>query len=129
MPVSPKWKDERKTTLIVTYQNPWTWPEFQEAAQATNAMMDSVDAPVVLIHDTSHGGLIPPGHIVSNGVNVVANYPQNLALIIVVVNSTLIRTFLSMVIGMNPGGRGDKIKTAPTLEKAYVIAEAETINS
>jgi hypothetical protein len=129
MPVTPKWKDDRKTTLVITYQNPWTWREFKEAAQATNAMMDSVNASVVLIHDTSHGGLIPPGNIVGNGVNAVANFPNNLALIIVVVNSTLIRTFLSMVVGMNPGGRGDKIKTAPTLEKAYAMAEAQTINS
>jgi hypothetical protein len=128
MPVTPKWKDDRKTTLVITYQNPWTWREFKDAAQATNAMMETVANGVVLIHDTSHGGLIPSGNIVGNGVSAVANYPNNLALIIVVVNSTLIRTFLSMVVGMNPGGRGDKIKTAPTLEKAYAMATTETLN-
>jgi hypothetical protein len=129
MPVTPKWKDDRKTTIVITYQNPWTWREFKDAAQATNAMMETLADGVVLIHDTSHGGLIPPGNIVGNGVSAVANYPNNLTLIIVVVNSTLIRTFLSMVVGMNPGGRGDKIKTAPTLEKADAMAEAETIHS
>ena len=129
MPVTPKWKDDRKTTLVITYQNPWTWREFKEAAQTTNTMMETVTDTVALIHDTSHGGLIPSGNIVGNGVSAVANYPNNLALIIVVVNSTLIRTFLSMVTGMNPGGRGDKIKTAPTLEKAYAMAESEIINS
>ena len=123
MPVTPKWKDDRKTTIVVTYQNPWTWTEFQAAAVATNALMDSVDYNVVLIQDTSHGGLLPPGNIVLHGKTAIANFPGNLAVIIVVVNSTLIRTFLSIVAGMNPGGRKDQIKTAPTLEKAYLMAE------
>jgi hypothetical protein len=123
MSVTPKWKDERQTTIVVTYQNPWTWDEFDEAALATNALMKSVDYHVVLIEDTSHGGLLPPGNVVAHGKWAIANFPNNLALIVVVVNSSLIRTFLSIVAGMNPGGRKDLIKTAPTLEKAYAMAE------
>jgi hypothetical protein len=123
MPVSPKWKDVRKTTIVITYQSPWTWDEFHEAAQATNALMDTVDHDVVLIHDTSHGGILPSGNIVAHGVSAISNFSDNLALIVVVVNSTLIRTFLSIVISMNPAGRGDKIKTVPTLEKAYLMAD------
>ena len=123
MSVSPKWKDDRKTTIVVSYQSPWTWKEFQEAALATNALMNSVDYDVVLIQDTSHGSMLPPGNIVGHGNTAITNFPGNLALIVVVVNSTLVRTFLSLVTGMNPGGRAGIIKTAPTLEKAFVIAE------
>ena len=123
MPVTPKWNDDRKTTIVVTYQNPWTWAEFQAAAVATNGLMNSVDYNIVLIQDTSHSGMLPPGNIVLHGKTAIANFPNNLALIIVVVNSTLVRTFLSIVAGMNPAGRKDQIKTAPTLEKAYALAE------
>jgi hypothetical protein len=123
MSVLAKWKDEHKTTVVVTYQSPWTWNEFHEAALTTNALMESVDYGVVLIEDTSHGSLLPPGIIIGHGKTAIANFPSNLTLIVVVANSTIIRTFLSLVAGMNPGGRANIIKTAPTLEKAYAMAE------
>ena len=129
MPVTPKWKDDRKTTIVITYQSQWTWDEFHDAVGATNTLMDSVDYPVVLIHDTSHGGMLPPGNVVAHGQSAITNFSNNLALIVVVVNSTLIRTFLSIVISMNPAGRGDKIKMAPTLEKANAIAEEVLLNA
>jgi len=123
MPVTTKWKDDRKNTIVITYQTPWTWNQFREAAEATNTLMNSVDYEVVIIEDTSHGSMLPPGNIVGYGTSAIANFPSNLALIVVVVNSTLVRTFLSLVAGMNPGGRGEIIKTAATLEKAYQLAE------
>jgi hypothetical protein len=123
MSVSAKWRDKHKTTVVVTYQSPWTWIEFHEAALATNALMESVDYDVVIIEDTSHGSMLPGGNIVGHGKTAIANFPNNLALIVVVANSTIVRTFLSLVTGMNPGGRANIIKTAPTLEKAYAIAE------
>lgn len=123
MSVSAKWKDEHKTTIVVTYQNPWTWTEFHEAALTTNALMDSVDYNIVIIEDTSHGSMLPPGNIVGHGKTAIANFPSNLALIVVVANSTIVRTFLSLVTGMNPGGRANIIKTASTLEKAYAMAD------
>ncbi len=123
MPVSPKWKDDRKTTIVITYQNPWIWDEFHDGILSTNALMDTVEYDVVLIHDTSHGGMLPIGNVVTHGNEAVERFSSNVALIIVVVNSTLIRTFLSIVISMNPAGRGDKIKMMPTLEKAYVLAD------
>jgi hypothetical protein len=122
MPISVQWSDESQTCIVVSYQGHWSWAEFQEAVQATNNLMNSVDQKVVLIEDTSMGGILPPGNVVAHGKNAIANFPDNLILIVVVANSSLIRTFLSIIATMNPGGRGSIIKTSATLEQALDMA-------
>ncbi len=128
MPILPQWSDERKTSIVINYQGHWTWEEFQAAVEATNELMNSVDYPVVLVHDTIQGSTLPPGNIVAHGKTAIAGFADNLALIIVVLNSSLIRTFLNIVTGLNPAGRGKIIKTVSSLEEALHIAEKAFAN-
>ena len=78
MPISPQWTDERKAALVITYQGHWTWDEFQGAVDATNALMNSVDYPVVLIHNTLGGSALPPGNILAQGRSAIAGFPITL---------------------------------------------------
>lgn len=127
MPIVPQWSDEHKNCIIVTYQGHWTWDEFQEGVKATNSLMNSVDYPVILIHDTLEGSTLPSGNILAQASMAVRNFENNLLLIIVVMNSTLIRTFVKILVSLNPVGRGDLIKTVATLEAALNMAEKTTV--
>ncbi len=122
MPISVQWSDESQTCIVVSYRGHWSWAEFQVAVQATHNLMNSVGHKVVLIADSSMGGILPPGNIISNGKNALANLPDNITLIVVVANSSLIRTFVSIIVTTNPAGRGDIIKLSHTLEQALDIA-------
>lgn len=128
MPILPHWNDERKTTIIITYQGHWTWDEFHNAVEATNALMSSVDYDVVLIHNTLQGSSLPKGNILAQGTTAITGFKDNLLLIIVVASSTLIRTFVNIATSLNPGGRGNIIKTVATLEAALDIAEHTLAN-
>jgi hypothetical protein len=123
MPILPHWNDENKTSIVISYQGHWSWDEFQAAVESTNVLMNSVDYPVVLIHDTLQGSTLPSGNIVAHGKTAIAGFANNLALIIVVLNSSLIRTFLNIVAGLNPAGRGKIIKTVSSLDEALQLAQ------
>ena len=77
MPVLPQWSDERKTSIVITYQGHWTWDEFQSGVDAINVLMNSVDYPVVLIHDTIQGSTLPPGNIIGQGKAAIAGFADN----------------------------------------------------
>lgn len=122
MPISVQWTDTTECCVVVTYEGHWSWAEFQTAAQATNDLVNSVEHSVVIIENTLAGGILPPGNIIANGKNAITSFPENTGLIIVVVNSSLIRTFLSIVANMDPRGRRGIIKTVATLEQALEMA-------
>ena len=128
MPILPQWNDEHKTTIVITYQGRWTWDEFQAAVAATNVLMNSVDYSVVLIHDTLEGSVLPPGNILAQGRTAIAGFENNLTLIVVVLNSGVIRTFVNIAAGLNPGGRGNIIKTVSSLDIALDLAEKALAN-
>ena len=128
MPINVDWVDANKEILLVTYQGHWTWEEFQNAVYATNVLMNSVDYSVVLIHDTLQGSALPPGNIIAQGKTAISSFADNLVLIIVVVNSSLIRTFLNIISGLNPSGRGQITKTVSTLEEANSLAQKSLAN-
>ena len=128
MPIVPQWSDDSKTCIIINYQGRWTWDEFQDAAHITNGLMKSVDYSIVLIHNTLQGSTLPKGNILAQGTTAISGFEHNLLLIVVVVNSTLIRTFVNIAASLNPGGRGNIIKTVSTLEAAMSIAEKTIAN-
>ncbi|MCA0458026.1 MAG: hypothetical protein LCI00_28930 [Chloroflexi bacterium] len=129
MPISVKWFDDSHTCVVVTYQGRWSWAEFQTAVDETNQLLNTVEHKVAIIEDTAMGGMLPPGNIVANGRNAIASFPKNISLIIVVLNSSLIRTFLTIIASMNPGGHGSIIKITATLEEALDMAEQRIPNS
>jgi len=123
MSINVSWVDQNKEILVVTYVKRWTWEEFQETVVTTNTLIKAIDHPVVLIHDTLQGSVLPPGNIIAQGKMAFAGAADNVALIIVVVNSSLIQTFLSLVAKFVPNGRGHIIKTVSSLEEAYQLSQ------
>jgi hypothetical protein len=128
MPILPQWTDEHKTAIVINYQGHWTWEEFQRAVDAVNTLMRSVNYSVILIHNTLESANLPPGNILAQGRTAISGFADNLMLIIVVANSTLIRTFVNIAAGLNPGGRGNIIKTVASLEQAQRIVETILAN-
>ncbi len=85
--------------------------------------MNTVTHNVVIIENTLDGGVLPAGNVIANGKSAITSFPDNTALIIVVVNSSFIRTFLSIVANMDPRGRRGIIKMVATIDEAYQLAE------
>ncbi|MCA0458027.1 MAG: hypothetical protein LCI00_28935 [Chloroflexi bacterium] len=121
MPISVQWTDHRRCCVVVTYSDLWSWSDFQKAALVTNDLVSSVPHPVAIIENTLDGSVLPSGNIIANGKNAITGFPDNTSLIVVVLNSSIIRTFLSIVTNMNPRGRGGIIKTSATLEEALAL--------
>lgn len=123
MPISVHWtNDQTQTCVEVTYHGHWTWSEFQTAAAATNDLVSSVPHDVAIIENTLDGSVLPSGNIIANGKSAITSFPDNTALIVVVLNSSLIRTFLSIVANMDPRGRRGIIKMVATLDEARQLA-------
>ncbi len=123
MSININWVDENKEIILIKYEKRWTWTEFQEAVDTTNAMINAVNHPVVEIHDTLEGAVLPQGNIIAQGKQAFAGAADNVSLIIVVVNSSIIQTFLSLVAKFIPNGRGHIIKTVSTMEEANRLSQ------
>ena len=128
MAINVSWVDQNKEIVLIKYEKRWTWDEFQEKVDATNALISSVNYPVVLIHDTLQGSVLPPGNIIAQGKMAFAGAADNVALIIVVVNSSMIQTFLSLVTQLIPSKHGQIIKIVSSLEEAYQLAQETRSN-
>ncbi len=60
MGVTVAWDNEAKTTLCLTYQQPWNWADFDAAQGVMYRLMASVTHPVDVILDISAMGMFPP---------------------------------------------------------------------
>lgn len=126
MPISVHWLDKRRVSIHVIYEGAWTWDEFQEAGREVAFFMKAVDHPVVVILDTNQVLNLPPGNIISNAVSLIAKFPENLLLLIVVVNTAIIGAFLPVI--ANQSKRSHLLRSASSLEKAFNMAEKAISN-
>jgi hypothetical protein len=60
MPISIEWDNPQQTAVVITYQRPWTWKEFDAAIEQLVARFDSVQHQVDVIFDIRNGGFPPP---------------------------------------------------------------------
>lgn len=58
------WDDEEQTIVRFVYAGLWTWEEFNHVIREGNAMMDTVNHPVVSIVDMSNSSHVPPNALV-----------------------------------------------------------------
>jgi hypothetical protein len=60
MPVIVEWDNEDKTAVLINYQRPWTWSEFNAAIEQMMGLFNSVNHKVDVIFDIRNGGFPPP---------------------------------------------------------------------
>ena len=83
MTVTATWENEQHTCVIISFDRPWTWGEFDEAYAEMDKLFKSVPNKVDLILDITNGGL-PPGNAMQHFKQVSENQHANLGKIIVV---------------------------------------------
>ena len=60
MPVIVQWDNEEQTAVLINYQRPWTWSEFNVAIEQMLVLFNSVSHKVDVIFDIRNGGFPPP---------------------------------------------------------------------
>ncbi len=91
------WDNEEKTSILVTYKQPWDWKDFEAAQAEINSMMGSTDQLVNLIFDVRQGGAPPPGAMIRFRAVVQSQHP-NRGAIIFVGGAMMVQTFLNLIV-------------------------------
>jgi len=61
MTIIPKWDNDEKTIINISFHDTWTWEEHQICVTTGNEMLASVDYIVDFIIDFRDSSTIPPG--------------------------------------------------------------------
>jgi hypothetical protein len=59
MPVSIRWSDPRRQSLLLTFTAPWTWDQYEALSGDIDAAFDSVPHTVDLVIDVTEAGTLP----------------------------------------------------------------------
>ena len=129
MSISTRWYDDQHKVIILQFEGDWNWDDLWAAQEEENQLAASVSYPLVALVDFSQSNLLPKGNILSNGRTSINKIHDNVAQIIVYVQSRTIEVFTSLVVEMMPSWR-NRVQVAKTLEDAQrLIAEAVAKNS
>jgi hypothetical protein len=60
MPIIVEWDNPEQTAVLINYQRPWTWKDFDAAIKRMLELFDSVQHKVDVIFDIRNGGFPPP---------------------------------------------------------------------
>lgn len=96
MTITAEWDTPEQNRIIVTFQRPWTWAEFDAANGRMNTLFRSVTHRVDLILDISDGGL-PPSNAMQKFKQVSENQHLNLGRIVVVGLPGFFRGMLNVI--------------------------------
>jgi hypothetical protein len=121
MPVSACWHDEACTILRLDIQSPWSLPELSAALTQCRSLMSSVEHPVDVIWDASQAHSLPQNmisHFILHSED--AQVPSNQAAVIVIVRTTLLRSFALLAKRALPNVTRNMHVTA-TLKEAEAI--------
>lgn len=114
------WGDADQLSLLITFNKPWNWTEFQAAADSMLVLANSISHKTNLILDIRNAGFPPDGALrrfrnVSeidhpNIDRVIYVAPRMMAQFVRSINSLLSNAFF--------GHRAPEFDFAPTLEEA-----------
>lgn len=60
MGITLNWDNAQQTIILIQYERPWSWDDFDQTAHDLINMMGQVDHTIHIIFDISHAGM-PPG--------------------------------------------------------------------
>lgn len=83
MTVNAKWDNPEQNRVILSFQHPWTWIEFEAANAQLDQLFRSASQRVDLILDITEGGF-PPGNAIPHFKRVSEKRHPNLGQIAVV---------------------------------------------
>lgn len=97
MPITVSWDDTEKTVLRYDFEGNWTWDEFQQAKEESDAMLDSVPHSVDVILNYGNNHWLPPGAISRLRAMAANTRPNFSGRTIIVSESIVHRTLLNIL--------------------------------
>jgi hypothetical protein len=119
MSIVVSWETEKQTTIVITFDRPWTWEEFRKSYDDMDKLFKSVSHEVDLILDITEGGF-PPAGAVQEFRRVSEIQHPNLGKIAVVGIPTFFRGMLNILKTVYKGRyEAPDFLFAPSLEEAH----------
>lgn len=105
MPVTLDWYDQQHRAVIYRVTEHWTWEELRSTVSNLQSLADAAPGNIIMIIDISQSNILPPGNTVLNGQYMIRQLPEKISNIVVIIESSLIKTFMTMIFGMMPTWR------------------------
>src|SRR4051812_29282708 len=118
MPISTNWYDDEQRIITQNFKGAWTWDELNRGLVEMATLADSVPHNLILFTDMTGTNIAPKGNILAQGRSGVANVPDNITQIVIVIQSRLIEVFAGLVFDLVPKWR-NRVKFAKTLEEGH----------
>jgi hypothetical protein len=98
MPFTITWDNPEHTTLLVVYEEHWSWDDVDQASELLLTYLTEVDHRFDIIVQMPSGNWIPPGSIVSHYhlVAKIMSHPTS-RLLVIVVSSKLLEIFAGIM--------------------------------
>jgi hypothetical protein len=129
MPISTNWYDDEQRVILQKFEGNWSWEELNREQAVMGTFANSVSHSLVLLTDMSHTHIIPKGNVLGQGKSSVANVPDNITQIIIVIQSRLIEVFAGLVFEMIPKWRNRVLFVKTVEEGQKRVAEAVAKNT
>lgn len=124
MPISINWYDDNHQVISLQFEGNWDWDELRIAQEEEAQLAATVSHNLIALVDMSHTNVLPKGNILAQGRSSIANLPDNVTHMIVIVQSRLIEVFAGLVFEMIPGWR-NRVQFVKTVEESQrLVADA-----
>ena len=128
MPIAVTWNSPEKNIILITFDRPWTWEDFDGAFVQMNDMFKSISHNTSVILNISKGGF-PPPNAVQHFRRVSENQHSNLDKIVVVGIPTFFRAMLTLLRSVYQGRYEEPtFLFAPTLEATHQLIANGILN-
>ena len=129
MPISTSWYDDDHRVITQKLEGNWTWDELNRELEAMATLAATVSYHLVLFTDMSKSSIVPKGNLLVQGRARVANVPNNVTQIVIVIQSRLVEVFAGLVFDMIPKWRNRVQFVKTVAEGQKRVAEAVAANA
>jgi len=120
MPIQTSWYDDQHRVVWQQFSGNWTWAELGQALIAMQELPDPAEGDFIVLNDMSNTSIMPQGNVLMQGKQIFKQSPQNIRLIVFVLESRLIKAFVGVVFDLMPSWK-NRLQFTRTREEALKI--------
>ena len=124
MTVKAEWDSTEQIAIVITFESPWSWDDFDEAVQDIVTLVSEVEHKICLIYDAEKSTRYPSANVLSHYKKALAKLAPYIKLHI----SFGVTEFTKMLVPVILGVMGGRMEYVDTLEEARQLA-AEVFKS
>lgn len=122
MSVALDWYDQQHRAVIYRVTGHWTWEELRDTVSNLHNLADAAPGNIIMVIDISQSNILPPGNTVLNGQYMIRQLPEKISNIVVIIESSLIKTFMTMIFGMIPSWR-NRMRFVKTVQEGQEVID------